>query len=235
MTTKLDELVGYLAGRPGNPEFLEELTDPDSEARLFLEATRSRSRSLIQEPLVVDPVRLKNNSWRRSRWWGWIAVGVGLGFVFCGFWLVLDRLEAMDQRRNQQTLDAQTAWTRLDSSLNRLVDAPRDPSPAEVLAPVLTRLESSLDRISRRLEKLEQAPGGARVEPSSSQVRDDLASLRLEIASIEKSRARQTEDLEKSIHEVARILRLLINRIDPATAPGTDPPRPFPAPRGPGL
>ena len=45
MRTKLEAMVGYLAGRDADPALLEELDSPSSEASHFLEATRTRSRA----------------------------------------------------------------------------------------------------------------------------------------------------------------------------------------------
>ena len=38
MTTKLEAMVGYLAGRDADPSLLDELANPSSEASHFLEA-----------------------------------------------------------------------------------------------------------------------------------------------------------------------------------------------------
>jgi hypothetical protein len=234
MTTKLDELVGYLAGRDGDPQILEELADPASDASLFLEAARSRSKALIQEPMasVKFPKPSRSRPWAKPTAWflgaiGLVAIGLALWFIE----MQVRRLEAAQIGRD---VDARATAARLESAMDRLLESPLDPSMISAIG----RVETGLERLERRLGTLENSKQATNPEPVVSQLRDDLAKLRMEIASAEKTRARKAEELEAGVHEVGRVLRLLLGRLDPplptTPEPGSPPPSrtpPNPVPR----
>jgi hypothetical protein len=225
MTTKLDELVGFLAGREGKPEFLEELAEPTSEANLFLEATRTRSKALIEEPSTRSRPKPRVSRDRIGPI-TWAGLCLMLTLLALAFWLVESRLRRIEENGRKAEIEAQASTARLEQILSRMIETRLDPADLEPIAKTLTRLETSL----QRLERSPDAPGP---DPILAQVRDDLANLRLELSAGEKTKGRKIEELQASIHEVGRVLRLLLTRLEPPQAPTTpeQPPRTFPSTR----
>ena len=66
MKTKLEMMVGYLAGRQGEAAELirRELEDPTSEASRWLEAVRSRSRGVFVADSLEGPAPISTPSIR---------------------------------------------------------------------------------------------------------------------------------------------------------------------------
>jgi hypothetical protein len=105
---------------------------------------------------------------------------------------------------------------------------PPDLSP---IVSAIARLEASLSKLDDRLMKIENSPAStAKPDPIVGQVRDDLANLRVEIAAGEKFRIRKVEELQASVHEVSRVLRLLLGRLEPVPPTNPEPGGNFPQP-----
>jgi hypothetical protein len=223
MSTKLEAVVGLLAGREVEPGLLDELADPSSEASRFLEATRLRSRALFAGPAPPE-----NPHRARSGRGGMIALALlsiaaivlfsaTLQVVDRRFRLLEGRLEARDRESRGDAL-------RLESILGRLAE----PRPAPEWP---SSFEASLKRLEAGLGRLEAAP--EKDAPSAEQLRDDLAAIRRELSTAEKGEAKRSEELQAAIHDAGRVLRLLLNRFDPPPpgpekAPGYAPPHPQP-------
>lgn len=236
MTTKLEAVVGYLAGRESDPSLLEELANPSSDASCFLEATRSRSRALLDPPSgsiptgrEVSPTPTK----RRGRLGsvGWVALAIlGLG-VLLGVGEVRGRrLETLLIRAEEESRARQE---RLESTLSKLVPPrPSTVGDSEAIRAALGKVDSGLTRLEQQLQVIAGKQEIPKVDSSLAEVRDQLSSLRREVTIAEKTRVRGSEELQSSIHEVSRLLRLLITRSQPAMpADGAAPA--FPNPRQP--
>jgi hypothetical protein len=230
MTTKLDDLVGYLAGREGGPRFQNELEDPASDVNLFLEAARTRSKALIQEPTVPDPrgkVRTIRN-WPRSIARGCAAVA-GLAAIALAVWFFETRLSRIEAEQKRAAAEARASSDRLEASLDRLRDFQPDPVPSEIETKTFARIEAGLGQLEARLER---APASSSSDPSFSQLREEVAGLRREMTASEKARIRQGEELQSLIHEVGRVQKLILNRVEPLPPPASpESPRTFPPSR----
>jgi hypothetical protein len=229
MSTKLEAMVGYLAGRDGDPRLLDELTDPSSEASRFLEATRTRSKALLAGPDHLDEPRAG-----RSRPRGWLSFAgwalAGALAVGVAAWVVEARLRRIESTMVRREVEARAGAERIEAALARLA-GPR-PSPDNQPDPAgaaLGRVEAGLGRLERTLEGLAVEPEPPKLDPTLAEVRNELATLRRELSAGEKAAVRRAEELLASNHEVARLLRLLLDRSQPS-APAQELP-PFPNPR----
>jgi hypothetical protein len=212
MNTKLEAMVDHLAGRAGDPRILDELADPTSEASRFLEATHARSRALLEEPVSQEPGSRPRLIRGKSRWI--VAAIASAGLLLLGFvsWLAdarLRRLEASLERSEAATI---SATRKLEEALARLAE-PKPPltSPAPIEA-AIGRVEADLTRIERRIDALDGKPEPTKADLAIVQIRDELVTLRREFSSAEKARARQADEHQTSMHEVSRILRLLLSQ-----------------------
>jgi hypothetical protein len=212
MSTKLQAMVGLLAGREPEPALLEELADPTSEASRFLESTRARSRALFAGPVAAAPPR-------DSR-------GRRLALVVAAVRLVDLRFRQLEASLEARSQEARAEARRMGESLDRLAVTRAVPEPLDPLKDALTRIEADLVRIERRSSGADVA----RADPVVTQVREDLASIRRELSASELAEAQRVDELRASVHDAARVLRLLLNRIDP-TAPVVDPGPVFTPPR----
>ena len=157
MTTKLEAVVGYLAGRDADPSLLDELTNPSSEASRFLEATRTRSRALLEEPALpeksIEPAPARN--WLRRVGWASAAVlAVGLTF-----WLVetrTRRLEAVLERANS---DARSRSERIEAALTRLAEANSSVvATLDSMLATIGHLQDDLGQLDGKVQKLANRP-----------------------------------------------------------------------------
>jgi hypothetical protein len=211
MSTKLEAMVGLLAGRKVEPALLEELADPTSEASLFLEATRARSRALLAEPeMVASP---KGSRSRRT----WIIPFVILAVVAlllfaAALWVVDRRFRLLEASLGARDLEARADSRRVEAILERL----SDPRPA------LERIKEDIASLERSLRTVPPAP----VDPALAQLRDELATLRHELSAAEKAASKKSEQLQAEIHDAGRLIKLLIPRLDPL-APDLEPPSGF--------
>ncbi len=234
MSTKLESLVSYLSGSETDPRFLEELDDPTSNAALTLEGVRSRSEALFQEPVATEFLPKSNQlgSWPGRM--AWIFAGLGILVVLVACWRIetqITRLAADHEARESQR---RVETRQLENFIGEL-RANRAEGPAsETVLASLNRLEKGFEQIETRLNQIEKRPEPEKIETVPQPSLGDLANLRHEFASAEKVRVRQNEDLKTSIHEISRLLRLLINRLEPPPTTPAEPPRSFSNPILPG-
>jgi hypothetical protein len=225
MSTKLEAMVGLLAGRKVEPALLEELADPSSEASRFLEATRARSRALLDDPGSAEPPRPIG-----SRRGGIITLGalvVGLiTLVAAMLWVVDRRFQALEARLSSRDIEAREDARRLEVLLAKLAEPRPSPQSAEAIEAALERIETALSG----LDKLEKGQEPMAADPSIAQVRDQLALLRHELSATDKVEVRRFDELQASIRETSRLLKLLLGRSEPSTSPepspSFNPPRP---------
>ena len=224
MSNKLEAMVDLLAGRKVEAGLLEELDDPSSEASRFLEATRIRSRALLDEP---SPRERPDGEGRGDRRWLIVLAVVATGLLTAtglAYWASETRLRRLERDLAGSREDARSSGLRLEAALNRLAEAK---PPVGSLDPV----EAGLKTLDRRLEGLERRAEEAKSDPTLGVIRDELVLLRRELSANEKGVVRGLEELQASIHEVARLLRLLINQAQPPAIPDRQPV--FPPPRPP--
>jgi hypothetical protein len=219
MSTKLEAVVGLLAGRPVDPGLLEELDDPSSEASRFLEATRNRSRALLDE---LSPRDRPDGAGRRRGDRRWvialaIAATVLLTALGLALWAAEARLRRLEEGQARSQSEARSSASRLEAALNRLAESK---SAGVSLDPI----GATLGRLDRRMEGLER-----RADPTIAQLREEIALLRREITASEKGVALKTEELQALVHEAARLLKLQINQAQPP--PSTERAPVFPPPR----
>ncbi len=212
MSTKLEAMVGLLAGRKIEPELLDELADPSSEASRFLEATRTRSRALLGEPRMLENPRPT----RHGRG-GLIALALLAIAAFVAFAVTLQvvdrRFRLLEASLEARDREARADALRLEAILQRLAE----PKPAPEWP---ASFEESLKRIEAGLGRVE-------VDPSTAQIREEIAAIRRELSATDKLAIKRAEELQAAVHDAARVVRLLINRSEPP-APGQEgfnPPR----------
>lgn len=224
MKTKLDAIAGFLAGREDGAATLRaELADPASEASLFLEATRARSRSLMAEPGVAapaEPARGRRPARRRI-----LPIAAGLFGLALAIGVPLG-VGAIRDRRLEAARDARDAGTRaeLDRLAAALANAPRPPGPPPSRDPAieatLARLEAALADQGRLLDALARAEPKAapaaptRPDPSLAEIRAEMAAIRRELAADQLASGRQFQDLKTIVQELNEILRRVLGRPD---------------------
>ena len=223
MSTKLQAMVGLLAGREPEPALLEELADPSSEASRFLESTRARSKALFAEPVAAASPR----DLRGRRLLMAAAVLASLAVVVAGVRLVDLRFRLLEASLESRSHEARAEARRIEETLDRLAVSRSAPEPLDTMKDALARIEADLVRIERRSTGLDVA----KADPGVAQVREDLASIRRDLSATERAEAQRVDELRSSVHDAARVLRLLLNRLDPTASevepgPVFTPPRP---------
>jgi hypothetical protein len=232
MTTKLEAMVGLLAGREVEPKLLEELADPSSEASRFLEATRARSKALLAGPLAAEALRVKGEG--RGRWTIALVLLVvsALVAVAAAVHAVDRRVRELEAASEARRDEAKAEALRLEAILGRLADSANSAT-----------LDATLRRIDSRLARLEAAPvSPPKADRAIALTLEELAAIRRELAALDKQSADRSEDLQAAVHDAGRVLRLLLSRIEPTPAeleknpvfppgrpqPGGEPRRPRP-------
>jgi hypothetical protein len=207
MKTKLEMMAGYLAGRRDASSDLirQELGDPASEARHFLEAMQEKSRGA----LGVDPPR------RPERLWLFVTVPalvVALVLIAVG---VAGWAHAHDRRLRGIEASLSHEDQGWADRVGRLETA---------LARGENRTEAALARLEVALGKLERRLGdvpAARRDPDDSVVARllrDLDGLRRALGAREQADRQGLQELRTAIEDARRSLRRLEAR-PPAPQP----------------
>jgi hypothetical protein len=223
MSTKLESMVGYLAGRKVEPELLDELADPSSEASKFLEATRARSRALLAEPRPIEAPRTTRTG--RGAMISLGLLGIAALVAFAATLQVVDkRFRLLEASLAIRDVEAKADARRLEALLERLAEPRPEPEWPRSLEASLKRIESGLGRV-------EAGSARPRADRPSELALEELAAIRREIAANELAANTRSEEVQAAVHDAARVLRLLLNRfdppvLDPAKPPGFNPPRP---------
>jgi len=227
MTTKLEAMVGYLAGRGGDDRFLDELADPNSEASRFLEATQARSKALLEGPSRSGPLE-SDRPIRSKSWVPWVVLAV-VALIATGLvaWLIDVRLRRLEALAVLSKAESEATARKIETTLARLLEIRPEPPSLVPVEKAIGQVEAGLSKLERRIESLGPRPEPAKVDPIFAEIRDGLVLLRRELSADEKTKVRQIEEMQASIHELGRVLRLLLNRVQPP-APTTDPPTAFP-------
>lgn len=216
MSTKLEAVVGLLAGRKVEPALLEELDDPSSEASRFLEATRARSKALFAEPANPEPSRPSRPGRSGPYAVAFLAIA-SLVAVAAALHVIDRRFRLLEAELAARDLQAREDARRVVSILERLAE-PR-PEPGWV-AP----FEANLRRIEQEVETIKATPPLVpKADPSSARILEELGAIRHDLATAEKQAERRSEEVQAVVHDAARVMRLLINRFDPTLGPDKQP------------
>jgi hypothetical protein len=262
MKTKLETMVGYLAGRQGGA--LErvrlELEDPGSDASRWLTEVRSRSRALFSPGSLEQPSDGRSPTLptftaepRPGRSW-WLppfvlgASAAALVLLAVGAFLRErgDRLNRLEILLAQQ--DAR--WRNRIEQIETAVTSPRAPSPAETpraktptsqdakSAPqVDTTTALALARLEAKLGELgdrfgKEVPKPETSAPSVEPLRGDLERLRREMELGSEASKKQIQELSAVLREVLHLLRRLNVQARSAEPLHVPVPVPIPLPQG---
>jgi hypothetical protein len=229
MTTKLEAMVGYLAGRDADPALVDELRNPASEANRFLEATRTRSRALLEEPVLpersMEPTfsRPKRRNWLERVGWASAAL-LALGLTYWVGETRSRRLEAVLERAN---IDARSRSERIEAALARVAEANSSAvATLDSLGATIGHLGADLGQLDGKVQKLANRPEPvSKPDPLVAEVRDQLATLHREFTENKKTSTRHVEELQASIDDVARQIKHLRTLSQPPTPVNEAPPR----------
>jgi hypothetical protein len=238
MRTKLEMMVGYLAGRQGESaeSIRRELRDPASEARRWLEAMRSRSRGLGDTGLaemqgLSPPPRIRGGI--AAQWPGrkpWLTVFLGTAAAslpllgLAAVWRAKDeRILRLEIILAQQESRWEARFNRLDAILaRRESDKPREipvlkePAPREQrsAAPAERPPDLALARIEARLSDLgqrldEATPRQSQGDPMLDQLRRDVERLGQEAEARARVSKQEIRSLNLALQQVLQILARL--------------------------
>jgi hypothetical protein len=229
MMTKLEAMVGYLAGRDGDPTLLKELADPSSEASRFLEATRTRSRALLDQPVVsdrsVEPegLRSKPRNWFERLIWASLAISA-LGVTL---WVGEARVRRLEANLERANAEDRARSEKLENALIRLANSTASTVDSTIqIKSEIGQIVAKLDQLERQVQAHANRPEPTpKIDPIIAEMRDQLAALHRELSSGEKTRTRHLEDLQSTINDVARRLRLLGKGSQPPEPAIEPPPR----------
>jgi hypothetical protein len=226
MKTKLEMMADYLAGRrDASAELIrQELGDPNSEARGFLEALQEKSRGSLA---VIPAPRPDRRPARRED--GPIARALAgkarirlavlalvvtalLAAVAAAWWTQTLRLRAIEASLARSNASWRERLGRLETAVDR---------GARANESALARLEAALDKLERRLGEAI----ATRVDPDDaivSRLRRDLDDLRQDLVARTLADRQELEDLRSIIDQAVRSLRRLEAR-PPAQPPARVP------------
>jgi hypothetical protein len=238
MKTKLEMMVGYLAGRQGESaeSIRRELRDPAGEASRWLEEVQLRSRDILDGGLLksrgldLHPYLRKGIVVQRPGRRRWLTVLLGASAMTLAFvglaatWRVqgeqLLRLETMLRRREAQWGDR---FNHLDAILARrqrevpgMPTASKEPATREAIPsdPPEKPPDLALARIEARLAELgrrleEVAPRQSQGDPSVDQLRRDVEQLGQQAEVRARLSRQEFQSLSMVLQEVLQALTRL--------------------------
>jgi hypothetical protein len=238
MKTKLEMMVGYLAGRRGpNAELIrQELQDPTSEASLWLAAVRSRSREVLSMDLREKPDLLTSASisgvkiaFVAARKWllpfvlGASAAAIAFISVGAARWVQDDRLTHLESILANRDAQVSDRFNRLEAAVIRRQEPlpahsarPQEPISQEgsPKAPANATTDLLLARIEARLGELGQRllegqTKEATASQSVDQLRPDLEQLRRQVEAGSRANKQGIHELSTIVREVLQLLRQL--------------------------
>jgi len=241
MTTKLEILVGYLAGRQGtaSESIRRELEDPTSEASRWLEAVQKRSRAVSRPGSPVAQCLISSASMRNGKTSrGWVRKRL-LPFVsgVSAASLVLIAMgvawRAQDDRllRLETVLAAReakwgTRFDHLDAALTRREVVPKGKTPgskesvspqgkpsATVDGPTVLALARIEARLGEVGERLREAQSSQnQSDPAIDELRRDVERLRKEVETRAQSSKQESHEQSLVVQEILQLLRRLAMR-----------------------
>ncbi len=241
MTTKLEMMLAYLAGKQGKAAEMirQELEDPSSEASRWLEEVRRRSRSVSRTGLPKAhnglPAKTILNGTVRHRPPARRLLPL-LGSVFAASLVLLALGLAWQARENQlvrlETMLAQrdALWTgrseELEATLARRVEMPQT-KPAEPRERVDRQAKPqplpdektalALARVEAKLgemgERLREVQSSQNPsDPRLDELRRDVERLRNDVEARDQARKQESRELTLVVQEVLQLLRRLAMR-----------------------
>jgi hypothetical protein len=262
MKTKLETMVGYLAGRQGAAveRVRLELEDPGSDASRWLTEVRSRSRALFSPGSLEQPSGGRSTTLhpftaepRPGRSWWLPPFVLGSSAAALVLLAIGSFLRQRDDRLNRlETLLAQqdARWGNRIEQIETAVTSPRAPSRTEApsaktptsqdtrSAPqVDTTTALALARLEAKLGELgdrlgQEAPKSETLAPSVEPLRGDLERLRREIELGGEASMKQIRELSAVLREVLHLLRRLNVQARSADPLQVPVPVPIPLPQG---
>jgi hypothetical protein len=238
MRTKLEMIVGYLAGRQGESaeSIRRELRDPASEASRWLEAMRSRSRGLgdtglaeMQGPglpsLIRDGTAARRPAGRRwlTAFLGGSAAAAALIGLAVAWRAKDERLLRLEMVLGQQEARWEARFNHLDAILVRReperpsgIPVLKEPTPREQrsAAPAERPPDLALARIEARLSELgqrldEATPRQSQGNPMLDQLRRDVERLGQEAEARARVSKQEIRSLNLALQQVLQILTRL--------------------------
>lgn len=260
MKTKLETMVGYLAGRQGDAveRIRLELADPGSDASQWLAELRSRSRALFDPGSLNQPPGGRSPAIStftaeprpsRRRWLPQLVIGASATAVV--IFAVGAFLKTRDDRihRLESLLAQQDArWGERIERLKSAVTLPRVPLQQET--PTVTKPTShddkpapatdpttalALARLEAKLGELgerlgREEPKAETPDPSAEPLRGDLERLRREMMLGSQAHKRQIQELSAVLREMMQLLKELA--VNARTAAPIQNPVPIPMHQG---
>jgi hypothetical protein len=240
MKTKLELMVGYLAGRQGDSveSIRLELRDPTSEASRWLEAVRSKSRAMLDAgsleaqgsgpPLV--PKNSENRGRARNRLVRMFLGTAAAALAFLGgvaAWRAQDEsLKRLEATLRHQEARWEARFNQVDSIFERMetvrpskLPTSREPvsregkseRPAEPQPYLaLARIEARLLEFGKRLEETTRSQ--AQSDPTIDQLRRELEQIGQLVEARSRASQQEMQSLNAVVQEVLQMLaRLSLN------------------------
>ena len=230
MSTELDTMIGYLAGREGDgsARLRAELGDPASDASRFLESARLKTRALLACPPTDGPPRpLPPPPRPKARKVPKAAAVAALLVVAAAipFWIGQERERDLRAALDRTLADAKSRDARIEAFLvGRPASAaiPARKAGDEPIMLALNKVEEELGRLDRRLDGISrpaasppptaEATSPGMPDPSLAEIRSEIAAIRRETASSEQATARQLQEMRTVLHELNQIVRRAVSR-----------------------
>ena len=241
MTTKLEMMVGYLAGRQGKAaeSVRRELEDPTSEASRWLDAVRKRSRAVSRSgsPGVQDLI--SSASMRRGMTTRYPARNPLLPFVsgvsaaalvFIAMslaWRAPDhRVLSLETMLTEHEARWATRFDHLDVALTKREATPQGNTPGSkqsvspraippdtVEGPAVLALARIEARLGEVGERLREAQSSQnQSDPMIDELRRDVERLSKEVETRAQSSRQESHELSMVVQEVLQLLRRLAMR-----------------------
>ncbi len=241
MTTKLEMIIGYLAGKQGKgtESIRRELEDPASEASRWIEAVRRKTRDAYKETLPVargmtmsEPLgnRIITTKPSRKRLLAILSglsvaslIFVAVGLTWRAHEYRIFRLESILHQREARWAsrfdEIDAAIARQAPALQAKAQGAKEPAPARATNPATIDGPTvlTLARIEAKLgqlgERLREPPSNqTQSEPLIDELRRDIERLKNDVEARDQSRKQESRELNSVIQEVLQILRGLTLR-----------------------
>jgi hypothetical protein len=241
MTTKLELMVGYLAGRQGKAaeSIRREVEDPTSEASRWLEEVRRRSQAVSRTGSpkaqdLISPASMRNGMTtrrtRRKRLLPFLSGVSAASLVFIAMgvaWRAQDnrllRLETMMTEREarwatrfdhlNEALTTRKAAPQGNTPGSKQSASPETKPPATVDGPMILALARIDARLGEVGERLREAqPSQNQSDPRIDDLRTEVERLRKEAETRAQSSRQESHELSMVVQEVLQLLRRLAMR-----------------------
>ena len=221
---KLESLVGFLSGKQHDASLDQDLTDPASEASLFLEAARERSRQLVG-PLVIPPATAPASPSQPRLIWAFLSVAVIASLILALLEWRIERLESSNAQRSREAREFNQALNESIKALQRS-QAESTQKLSELIKP--PEGSPNVSGLMEKLTALERGIESSQNQAGLDKLRADFSSLRTQVESIEKQSSIRAEESQTAFRETQRLIKLIMSRLDPPAPANPDSSRSFP-------